>query len=122
MSWLEAYRSKIVTPQEALRCVGSGMRVYIHPGCAEPEVLVEALIERAPFVRDVEIVHLLTLGRALGIEAETLGRWTGIPFHLGSLVLLVRLSARLFPGRGGLRGLPVAMLGWALHEDAVGAT
>jgi acyl-CoA hydrolase len=38
------------------------MRVYIHPGCAEPEALVEALMERAPFVKNVEIVHLLTLG------------------------------------------------------------
>jgi acyl-CoA hydrolase len=38
------------------------MRVYIHPGCAEPEALVEALMERAPYVRGVEVVHLLTLG------------------------------------------------------------
>ena len=30
------------------------MRVYIHPGCAEPEALVEALMERAPYVKDVE--------------------------------------------------------------------
>ncbi len=38
------------------------MRVYIHPGCAEPEALVEALIGRAPFVKDVEVMHLLTMG------------------------------------------------------------
>lgn len=38
------------------------MRVYIHPGNAEPEALVEALVERAPFVRDVEVMHLLTPG------------------------------------------------------------
>ncbi len=36
--------------------------MYIHPGCAEPEALVEALMERAPYVKDVEIMHLLTLG------------------------------------------------------------
>ena len=42
-------------------CVESGMRVYIHPGCAEPEALVEALIERAPYLKAVEVVHLLTL-------------------------------------------------------------
>lgn len=40
------------------------MRIYIHPGCAEPEALAEALSERGPHVRDVEIVHLLTLGHA----------------------------------------------------------
>ena len=62
MSWIEQYRSKLVTASEAVACVESGMRVYIHPGCAEPEVLVEALIGRAPFVKDVEVMHLLTMG------------------------------------------------------------
>ena len=62
MSWIDHYRSKLMTPREAVGCVESGMRVYIHPGCAEPEALVEALMERAPFVKGVEVVHLLTLG------------------------------------------------------------
>src|ERR1039458_3914620 len=62
MSWIDQYRSKLVTAHEAVSCVESGMRVYIHPGCAEPEALVEALIGRAPFVKDVEVVHLLTMG------------------------------------------------------------
>lgn len=70
MSWQESYKSKVMPATEALRCVESGMRVYIHPGCAEPEVLVGALMERAPFVKDVEIVHLLTLGRADYIAPE----------------------------------------------------
>jgi hypothetical protein len=61
---------------------------------------------------------LLTLGRALGIEAGWLGRWAAVPAFAGCLVWLVRLSGRLWPGRGGLWGLPVAMLAWALHEDA----
>ncbi|MGA3315100.1 MAG: acetyl-CoA hydrolase/transferase C-terminal domain-containing protein [Candidatus Korobacteraceae bacterium] len=62
MSWTDQYRSKLVTAREAVSCVESGMRVYIHPGCAEPEALVEALIGRAPFVTDVEVMHLLTMG------------------------------------------------------------
>ena len=62
MSWIDQYRSKLVTASEAVSCVESGMRVYIHPGCAEPEALVEALMARAPYVKDVEVVHLLTLG------------------------------------------------------------
>jgi 4-hydroxybutyrate CoA-transferase len=62
MSWIDQYRSKLVTASEAVSCVESGMRVYIHPGCAEPEALVEALMERAPYVRNVELIHLLTYG------------------------------------------------------------
>lgn len=62
MSWIDQYRSKLITAGEAVRCVESNMRVYIHPGCAEPEALVEALMARAPYVKDVEVVHLLTFG------------------------------------------------------------
>jgi acyl-CoA hydrolase len=62
MSWIEQYRNKLMSAHEAVACVESGMRVYIHPGCAEPEALVEALMGRAAHVKDVELMHLLTLG------------------------------------------------------------
>lgn len=61
---------------------------------------------------------LLTLGRAVGIPADLLGKYAGVPAFLGCLWLLGRISGRLFPGRGGWLGLPVAMLAWALHADA----
>ena len=48
MSWEPEYKKKLQTADEALRCVRSGTRVYIQPGCAEPEALVEALMRRAP--------------------------------------------------------------------------
>ena len=62
--WLEEYRRKLTTPAEALKVVNSGDRVYIHPGCAEPESLVEALVARKDELHDVEITHLLTMGSA----------------------------------------------------------
>ena len=62
MSWIDHYRSRLMTAHEAVACVESGMRVYIHPGCAEPEALVEALMIRAPYVKNVEVIHLLTYG------------------------------------------------------------
>lgn len=61
---------------------------------------------------------LLTLGRAAGIAADALGKYGAIPFYAGSLLLLVAISARLFPRRGGIWGIPVAALGWGVHEDA----
>src|SRR5690349_4152828 len=64
MSWIDHYRSRLMTAREALSCVESGMRVYIHPGCAEPEALVEALMHRAPYVKNVELMHLLTSGKS----------------------------------------------------------
>ncbi|MCL6481337.1 MAG: 4-hydroxybutyrate CoA-transferase [Firmicutes bacterium] len=86
MSWQERYASKLTTAVQALRCVESGSRVYIHPGCAEPEVLAEALIERAPFVRDVEIVHLLTLGKAPYVQPEMAGHFRHNAMFIGANV------------------------------------
>jgi pyruvate/2-oxoacid:ferredoxin oxidoreductase alpha subunit len=37
MAWMDSYRTKVMSVREALRCVESHMRVYIQPGCAEPE-------------------------------------------------------------------------------------
>jgi 4-hydroxybutyrate CoA-transferase len=66
--------------------VQSGMRVYIHPGCAEPEALVEALMARGPYVHDVEIIHLLTLGRADYVSPEMEGHFRHNALFIGSNV------------------------------------
>src|SRR6516225_7421287 len=86
MSWEIEYRKNLRTPEEALRCVQSGMRVYIQPGCAEPETLVEALIERAPFVQDVEIVHMMTKGSAPYVAREMQGHFRHNAVFIGSNV------------------------------------
>jgi len=83
MSWEIDYRKKLQTPEEALRIVHSGMRVYIQPGCAEPETLVEALLKRAPFVHDVEVVHLLTLGNADYVAPEMEGHFRHNAMFIG---------------------------------------
>jgi len=86
MSWREQYRAKCVTPEEALRVVSSGMRVYIHPGCAEPEVLVEALMAQAPRLHDVEVVHIMTLGRADYVAPEMAGHFRHNAMFIGANV------------------------------------
>ncbi|HXJ11872.1 MAG TPA: acetyl-CoA hydrolase/transferase C-terminal domain-containing protein [Candidatus Limnocylindrales bacterium] len=86
MNWQEHYRRKSVSPREAMECIQSGMRVYIHPGCAEPEVLVEALMARGPFVKNVEIVHLLTLGRADYIAPQMEGHFRHNAMFIGGNV------------------------------------
>lgn len=86
MSWLEGYRAKLHSADDALRCVASGMRVYIQPGCGEPEVLVRALMRRAPFLCNVEIVHLLTLGCADYVSADMAGHFRHNAFFIGGNV------------------------------------
>jgi 4-hydroxybutyrate CoA-transferase len=86
VSWQEDYRAKCMSPEAALRVVASGMRVYIHPGCAEPEVLVEALLAQAPRLRDVEIVHIMTLGSADYVAPEMAGHFRHNAMFIGANV------------------------------------
>lgn len=86
MAWQEEYRRKVLAPRQAMECVQSGMRVYIHPGCAEPEALVEALMARGPFVKNVEIVHILTLGRADYIAPQMEGHFRHNAMFIGGNV------------------------------------
>ncbi len=86
MSSVIEYQKKIRTPEEALRCVQSGMRVYIQPGCAEPETLVEALMQRGPHVEDVEIVHMMTMGKAPYVAPEMAGHFRHNAVFIGSNV------------------------------------
>ena len=80
------YVKKVVTAEQALQSVRSGMRVYIQPGCAEPETLVEALLKRAPFVKNVEVVHLLTLGNADYVKPEMEGHFRHNAMFIGGNV------------------------------------
>ena len=83
MPWEADYSRKLQTADEALRLVQSGMRVYIHPGCAEPETLVEALMRRGPGLHDVEVVHMRTMGKAPYVAREWAGHFRHSAFFMG---------------------------------------
>lgn len=55
---------KHTTADEAVSAVKSGHRVFIHGGAATPNILVEAMVQQASRLRDVEIIHLHTHGPA----------------------------------------------------------
>jgi acyl-CoA hydrolase len=62
MSWVDDYKRKLSTPQEAASVVKSGDRVYISGNAATPYVLLRALAVRKDELKDVELVHVLLLG------------------------------------------------------------
>ena len=86
MSWEMDYKKRLKLPDDALQCVKSGMRVYIQPGCAEPETLVEALMRRGPDLHDVEIVHMMTMGCAPYVAPEMAGHFRHNAMFIGSNV------------------------------------
>lgn len=64
------YRSKVCSAAEAVQVIQSGQRVYVGGGSGAPQVLLNALVQRAPELRDVEIVHVLIFGPAPHLRPE----------------------------------------------------
>lgn len=62
--WRITYRDKLVSAAKALQAVKSGDRVVTGHACGEPAALIEALVERAPELNNVEIVHMVAMGPA----------------------------------------------------------
>ena len=56
--------AKVTTAEEALKVVKSGDFVYIHGGAAVPKILVDALVARAPELRNIRIGHIHIEGEA----------------------------------------------------------
>jgi len=80
------YERKFVTAAEAVAVIRSGDRVYIHPGCAVPQVLVEAMVERYQELQDVEVCHLLGVGEAAYVRPEMHGHFRHNAFFIGKNV------------------------------------
>lgn len=70
MSFKKVYKSKFVTPEEAVKNIKSGDRVVIGHACAEPSTLVDALIANKERYKDVEIVHMLPMGKSEYVKSE----------------------------------------------------
>jgi len=64
MDWNSIYQSRIVSPEDAVRVIQSGQRVFLTGNVSVPQKVLSALVEYAPNLHDVEICQALTLGSA----------------------------------------------------------
>ncbi len=64
MDWNSIYRKRVTTADDAVKDIRSGDRVWIHPGCNTPTLLIDAMVARAQELENVEVVHILTLAPA----------------------------------------------------------
>ena len=62
MNWLDQYKSKVVTVEEAVKVVKSNDRIFISGNAAMPLLLMNALAQRASELKDVEVNHILLMG------------------------------------------------------------
>ena len=66
-NWKKHYAERRQSARDALLKIRSGSRVFLSPGCGEPQHLLEELVNLDGVSRrlnDVEIVHMLTIGSA----------------------------------------------------------
>jgi len=75
LKWQDYYRSRIVSAQEAVKCIKSGDRVVLGHACGEPRVLPDAMVARASELRDVEVVHMVAMGKSLYAQPEMEGHF-----------------------------------------------
>lgn len=63
MSWVDDFKNKLCSAAEAVRLVENGHRIYYSGNAAIPRTLIEALAERRDELKNVQLNHVLLLGK-----------------------------------------------------------
>ena len=61
-NWREIYKSRVVSAAEAVRHIKSGNRVVVAHASGSPELLLKALVNNKDAYKNVEIVHMVSMG------------------------------------------------------------
>ena len=91
---------RLVSAADAAGVVQSGQSVYLHCAAATPSVLLQALVDRAPELRDVSVVHLHTEGPGPHLAPEMAG-------HFRHRALFIGPNARAAVNEGRADYVPV---------------
>lgn len=70
MEWEELYKKKLVSPDEAILNINSQSRIVVAHACAEPKILVDALVKNKENFENSEIVHMVAMGKAEYVNSD----------------------------------------------------
>jgi len=73
MDWNSIYQSRIVTPEDAVRVIESGNRIFLTGNVSVPQKVLGALVDYAPNLEKVEVCQALTIGPADYVRPEMEG-------------------------------------------------
>lgn len=62
-NWQDLYEQRKTSAAKALGAIKRGHRVFVGSGCGEPQHLAQALEELVPSLADLEILHILSVGK-----------------------------------------------------------
>jgi acyl-CoA hydrolase/GNAT superfamily N-acetyltransferase len=78
------WQKRLVKPEEAVKVIKSGNRIFIGSACATPQSLVRALVQIP--AEDLEILHILTLGVAPYVQEKFAERFRANAFFISANV------------------------------------
>ncbi len=81
--WKSQLQAKIESPEQAVRRVRNGSRVFISANAAVPHALLAALLARQD-LEDIQIVHMMTFGEAAYTRPELARRFRMNTFFIGA--------------------------------------
>ena len=94
MDWTNTYKSRVVTPQEAVRAIKSGDRIFLTGNVSVPQKVLAALVDYAPHLTDVEICQALTVGSADYVSPEMEGH-----LRVNSIFISANIRKAVHEGR-----------------------
>ncbi len=102
MGWMETYKSRVTTAEEAVKAIKSGDRIFLTGNCSVPQKLMEALVARAPELENVEVCHALTIGSSDYVAPEMEG-------HIRANALFIGPNVRKAVWEGRVDFTPVLL-------------
>ncbi|MBX9687991.1 MAG: hypothetical protein K2X27_14895 [Candidatus Obscuribacterales bacterium] len=81
--WREDYKRRLCTADEAVKSIKSGDSIYVHSHGANPTSVVEAMVRRAPDLRNITIRQLMTMGNAPYAQPEYAESFRVSAFFIG---------------------------------------
>jgi len=73
MSWKSMYQTRVVSADEAVKCIQSNNRIFLTGNVSVPKMALAALVRRAPELTNVEICQALTIGPGDFVSPEMEG-------------------------------------------------
>ncbi|MFP4439570.1 MAG: acetyl-CoA hydrolase/transferase family protein [Chloroflexaceae bacterium] len=100
--WTRRYREHITTPEDAVKTIQPGQRVFLEGMSGVPRTLIKALVERAPELHDVELLQMLTFGEADYVNP-------GIEQHIRTNTMFISPNVRQAVNEGRADFTPIRL-------------
>ncbi len=99
-SWFERYNSKLVSAEEAVKHIKSGDSIVVQPGCAAPMSLLNAMVDRKDELTNVNIYHILIVGKIPYLQP-------GMEKHFKHHAFFIGANARPAVNEGRAEFIPI---------------